>query len=68
MMDIIVIPRLERAFSVAMIVAATVASRLELGSSRNNAVGAAANSMLILTVFFCQLEITDAAVLLTNES
>jgi hypothetical protein len=64
----IVIPRRESAFSVAIIEAAAVASSPEVGSSRNKAIGAAANSIPILTLFLCPPEITGAAVLPTRES
>jgi hypothetical protein len=51
-----------------MIEAAAVASNPDVGSSRNKAMGAAANSMPILTLFLCPPEITGTPGLPTNES
>ena len=64
----IVMPRRVRAFRVDMIEAAAVASRPDVGSSRKSAMGAAANSIPILTRFRCPPEMTGAAVLPTRES
>ncbi len=63
-----VIPRRESAFSVDMMEFAAVASRPDVGSSRNKAIGAAANSMPMLTLFLCPPEMTGFAVLPTSES
>ena len=47
--------------------AAEVASSPDVGSSRNNAIGAAASSIPILTRFLCPPEMTGAAGLPTSE-
>mgnify|MGYP003644696393 CR=1 FL=1 len=63
-----VMPSRERAFNVDIMEAAAVASKPDVGSSRNKAIGAAASSIPMLTLFLCPPEMTGAAVLPTKES
>ena len=63
-----VMPRRDKALSVFIIDEAEVASSPDVGSSRNNAIGAAANSMPMLTRLRSPPEMTGLEGLPTSES